>query len=953
MIKEIYPFNNFNERIRSDFLKENDISILENACISEFGTIQAENRLSDKLFKNFSSINCHSFFLFKPINNIKNNSYNWIILFIDNNNVLNAIYFSNYTYIEQISFNNITFSGNVDFAIMNNTVFIASQNNNYLFKLYIENDEIVLKENFIANPEKLILFSASGADNAFTFNSEIDTGMSIKAGSILQYIYTSVSFDLIESNPSPISTNNKMTFIRHNTIWQKNKLQFPPLDDKIKHYNLYRRDNLFSESDAISNFSLIAQVRDIIFEDNLPGINYVSPSYENDFNVSGNCLCVSNQKLFVGNAVKKKLFPNNYKKYKRIDVYNQDNKNLTDTWIKITISDLLIDTDLLTNNKIRFYDTDRTTFLKILYDSNNFYVNIPYVTALQTHFIFFCFDTEDILNNNFNYGFPVNINSPVLSNEMLPFQHNKNADTMFNWSGQWWENLNTPNNFNLVNIADYTGENITYLPVTDIYYPLDYEDKNFYSYFSNQSNYTNKKFFKIQQNANYTYMGLVINNIVKGSLKFQCIKTDENYSAIFNLFIYPQINHQYNIFLEKRDGSLYINDFDTGISLNLNINFNVYINYSINISNNKINYTVYVQYFNNAIPIIDTIHNNFITLDSNINYENLDEFPKAVCRFYKDCSYSNVYLEKNLLLNNTSDIQDFLNNLPIFNYSLNINIEKETIDSQKKYLYYSDPSGKYFPDSNMILQSDEIVKLCNDTNLKDNRTSGIYIFYKNKISHLELMLESGKTETIINDKNSFNQYNRNSVFEYNGNIFYIDNELKDIKGNVLSLKINKTRLNRNNYLSIDPANSRLAFSNENDIIFYDFKNENFNIYKTHSKINELLPINNELLVIGDNIKTFTSENSSRQLFSKFASKLFKTNNKIKIIKIMIKGKEQNGIIPEISIAGKLKNNGIEHEFEKMNIWHFLKNNNVFSEFKIYINHFENIESILIDIIERS
>ncbi len=926
MIKQIFPVNSFNERLRHDFLDENDLSVLVNAYIDDNGTIKAEKRIQNNMLKELNTTNYKNFYLYKPVMNMPYNLNNWIILCVNNNNNLVSIYYTEQYQVVKI-FSEITFSDKISYALIDNKIFIGSSEHDYLHIYYLKNNEQFLEKYYLENPKHLLGFSASGTDNQFTIESEEDWGMAIKAGSILQYVYTKVDHNFNESNPSAINTLNKVNYIRHNTLWYKTTISFPALDDNTKYYNLYRRNSLYSESESMSNFSLVAKVYNSgLFVDRFPSILYVNPSYEKDTNVSGDCLAVSNRKLFIGNAKRNISFPYNFKKYKRIEINNQENKNYTDSWIKINKSELLNNTELQTalfNNKLRFIDIDRTTVLKTIYDDTYFYINIPYRIALQTHFIYLAWNTDDILHNNFDYGFPVNINSQLISLNHLPVQHNKNNKTLFNWSGQHWTGIDLTNFFN---IADITSENISYHGAN-----LSYHIKDFLISYNNFYKILSKHYLIPDNLKTFT-----VNNCLKGTLKFSVL-LNENSDTFIRIYSGTTVSTAFNFSLSSNMPSF-----------NRSIPLNICISYHFNLNTNKVlyYYSIHGILLNGQQYIDFDFQEESIQNPESYNFDNF----WTAFQFKNPFYYTNIYFEKDLYLTDENKIKDFINNISIADYSLHINEEKNVFEDNKKYLCFSDGSGKYFPESNLIIQDELIQKIVPDTNLKDNKINGIYIFYKNKIKHMVIIQESGKQETVITDINDYSNYNADSIFQFSHNIYFIDKELKDLQGNILSQKIKKDRLNSDSIISFEPDMKRLVITSNNDLLFYDFKSDNFSVFNAGSKTKQLLPVNDKLLVIGDNVKTYPGNLTN--LFSRIATKLFTTNNKIKILRIMVKGKEQNGVIAEFSISGKYKNNSIEHEFESLNKWHWLQNNNVFTEFKIFVNHFETIESILLDIVER-
>ena len=267
---------------------------------------------------------------------------------------------------------------------------------------------------------------------------------------IVQCVYTVVTKEGDESNPSPISNSKMMQFFKkdltdkNDARWidsfQITNLSVPELTgdliEQLKYFYVYFRVIRYSEGEAAEPFyfSQRYEIVDKVNNSGTTGNGYlvsvpqdesIMLSYENDLAPQSKHSAEISGIVGFGNVKEKIRFPFEFEKYCTIDINNVNNKNFVDAIVQIRIYDenntgvldnndvqvdMIDDLDLSLYdsvgslemgelNKIRIYDDDLTTPIQVLY--NNYtgkpyidvYVKIPLLTAGQLKSLYLCFNT--------------------------------------------------------------------------------------------------------------------------------------------------------------------------------------------------------------------------------------------------------------------------------------------------------------------------------------------------------------------------------------------------------------------------------------------------------------------------------------------------------------------------------------------------------------------------------
>ena len=267
---------------------------------------------------------------------------------------------------------------------------------------------------------------------------------------IVQCVYTVITKEGDESNPSPISDSRMLQFFKKDLIdknderwidnFQISNLSVPTLTgdltEQLKYFNVYFRIIRYSEGEAAQPF-YFSQRFDIVDKESnegdtgngylvsIPIDESIQLSYENDIAPYAKHAAEVSGIVGFANIREKTKFPFNFEKYCPIQVNNINNKNFVDAIVQIRIYDgnntgtldhdgvqvdMIEDLDLAYYNRvganemknldeIRIYDDDKTTPIKTIYNNYNgqafldVFVKIPLLIAGQIKYLYLCFNT--------------------------------------------------------------------------------------------------------------------------------------------------------------------------------------------------------------------------------------------------------------------------------------------------------------------------------------------------------------------------------------------------------------------------------------------------------------------------------------------------------------------------------------------------------------------------------
>uniref|UniRef100_A0A6M3XMW2 Uncharacterized protein n=2 Tax=viral metagenome TaxID=1070528 RepID=A0A6M3XMW2_9ZZZZ len=272
------------------------------------------------------------------------------------------------------------------------------------------------------------------ADNAY-----------MSAPGLVQCLYTAVTKDGEESNPSPLSETLDMQFFKllagDDARWI-NKVNISNLIvpnvssdimDKLKYFNIYYRVIRYSEGKApvALQFGQQFEIIDKTSTGLTTGNSYTLTveaslgeyaSYENDVAPVARYAVQNAGVITLANVKKKIRFPWDFEYSCEIKLNNLDSKTYVDAVVKIRlygtgaaspIDNFLINdfasTILRRHQRIRMFDTDITTPLSIVVNGwslgsyyMDVFVKIPQLEAGASHSIYLCWTTEA---NEANYSY--------------------------------------------------------------------------------------------------------------------------------------------------------------------------------------------------------------------------------------------------------------------------------------------------------------------------------------------------------------------------------------------------------------------------------------------------------------------------------------------------------------------------------------------------------------------
>ena len=316
--------------------------------------------------------------------------------------------------------------------------FLITDNVNIAHRIVIDSDGTILSGylEIPAPPEAPILRPMEDWDaNRFETDS---SGEKVGDCGLVQCVVTVVTEYGEESNPSPISKTLDMQWLKIDTdnideqwldkVYTDNLTIPEGIDEytrsKLKDFKIYYR--IFRYSDLESQpFTLGATIE---ITDKTAGAKNTHtltneigegeyPSYENDSAPIGKVICETADVKFIGGVKTNLKFPHSDLKYCKLNIQNPDSRSYVDAVIWIRLYDMyapVTENKKISNfnwewnpyNRIRLYDKDLTTAIKVVYNyysSGDHYldvfVKIPLFTGGINNPVYFCFG-DNVLNND-------------------------------------------------------------------------------------------------------------------------------------------------------------------------------------------------------------------------------------------------------------------------------------------------------------------------------------------------------------------------------------------------------------------------------------------------------------------------------------------------------------------------------------------------------------------------
>jgi len=256
----------------------------------------------------------------------------------------------------------------------------------------------------IPAPLTMLEVSIADGDVRYAETDDPDVGMAVERGNILQYCYTVEDKYGTESNPSPITTEQGFMYkypdstqaLGYKYYYRSVLVNGFSLDgysesvkDRLKKFNIYRRDIEFQQGTIYKQFVLVQQV-------DIEGVSSISDSSsdgDRDINYNNNISPIASSLIehsgvIYASGIKRPsiTFPFEWDRYVEIKVNNQNNIDYVDVpvAIRLNYSELGIKpwSDYLNNRgKIRIFYSDMITPCKVVAHASGFdlylYVWIP------------------------------------------------------------------------------------------------------------------------------------------------------------------------------------------------------------------------------------------------------------------------------------------------------------------------------------------------------------------------------------------------------------------------------------------------------------------------------------------------------------------------------------------------------------------------------------------------
>ena len=338
---------------------------------------------------------------------------------------------------EQIVIENVTYTDDSSPEAFIGSKFLISDGVNKGHYIDVDKDgEIVYGILGIPAPINKIGFSEWGVDNEFVSTSiyDIDTGMKVERGNILQLVYTVEDKYGNESNPSPVSTftglqyrfPTETDYAPYQYWWAKtkyNNIAIPEgldkiTEDSLEKYNIYRRDMRYTEGSAEGAIFRKVATIDIVDKDSdthtdTGEYGLKEPSYEQDIAPVSKFISENSQVKFVANLKLKTTFPFGFKYFTEVKLTNNNNRSYINAPIAIKLPSKDVFGSFYTGwgafqkmpfwrNHIRIFDQDKTTPLPVVYfnSTNLYYILLPYIPENSVRSIYISYDSGEMVSGS-------------------------------------------------------------------------------------------------------------------------------------------------------------------------------------------------------------------------------------------------------------------------------------------------------------------------------------------------------------------------------------------------------------------------------------------------------------------------------------------------------------------------------------------------------------------------
>ena len=338
----------------------------------------------------------------------------------------------------------------------------------------------------ILAPTTIPYISASGDDNFYSDTSELDTGMSVERGVILQYCYTIEDKYGVESNPSPIATQKTMAYKYPDTVppgfkyyWYRTKVtnlscaEYPQeTKDRLRYYNIYRRDIDFREGVIAKQFVLVGRVpidpTGVGSYTDSSSLSLADISYNNNPAPMAKMAAERSGVIFMaGIETPSIVFPFKFDRYVEIAINNNNSTDYVAPIIQVKLTKSAcgvssFDPYLSSPNKIRIIAQDMRTPVPVVCKLNDgdldCYIMPPYLNRESINRLYLCLanDEDGVTNplwDTYNHGKffvygedywgsqpifdisrPMRLGHYICTNVPYPFSFIPNHGSLFNLS---------------------------------------------------------------------------------------------------------------------------------------------------------------------------------------------------------------------------------------------------------------------------------------------------------------------------------------------------------------------------------------------------------------------------------------------------------------------------------------------------------------------------------------
>ncbi len=264
------------------------------------------------------------------------------------------------------------------------------------------------------------------SSQTYAKNTELDTGMTVEKGNILQYCYTVEDKYGSESNPSPICSVTEQVFKWRNIetgeaeyYWHGTSIagmcasHYPQaIKDSLKYYNIYRRDIEFLEGTIATNFVLVYRLEiidpdDIAVYRDTSNANYKDIAYTNTkAPIASDVLGINSAVFAIATSEKTIGYPFSFDHSLKIKINNTNNIDYVEAIVAIKLPKIGVGwniTDVFAwaefpaiweGNKVRLYFSDRMTPLPTMFyaDGSSIYIvtKLPYLDRSRVTSIYLC-----------------------------------------------------------------------------------------------------------------------------------------------------------------------------------------------------------------------------------------------------------------------------------------------------------------------------------------------------------------------------------------------------------------------------------------------------------------------------------------------------------------------------------------------------------------------------------